>query len=164
MTSLLLPLLLTAAPAQVLGPDAASCDPGGGPAMLVVVNGLKSRAGKVRIRTYGGDPKTYFNNKKFLLRTQIPTPPSGAVRICMPVPAPGYYAIDLRHDANDNGETDRADGGGASGDPRLSLIDMLFGRKPPAAKVRVLVGDGVTTVPVTAMYLKGGSFKPISEH
>lgn len=159
---MLLPLLLAAA--QIQGPDAAKCEAGGGPALLVVVNGLKNRAGKVRIRTYGGDPKTYFNNKKNLSRTQIPTPPSGPVRICMPVPGPGWYVVDLRHDANDNGDTDKADGGGASGDPRITLLDMLFGRKPPAEKVRVWVGKGVTTVPVTTMYLKGGSFKPISEH
>lgn len=157
------PFLLLAA-AQALGPDAARCAAGApGPAMLVSVTGLKDRSGAVRVRSFGGSPGNYFNKKRALQRTEIPTPASGAVRICMPVPAPGWYAVDVRHDVNGNGDTDRADGGGASGNPRVSLIDVIFGRKPPVETVRVWVGSGVTTVPVTVMYLRGGSFRPAGQ-
>lgn len=159
MLAALLMLLTSAAP-QASGPDAARCAPGGGPAMLVSVNGLRDRGGAVRVRSFGGSPSTYFNKKRALQRTEIPTPASGPVRICMPVPAQGWYAVDVRHDTNGNGDTDRADGGGASGNPQLSLLDVIFGRKPPAEKVRVWVGAGVTPVPVTVMYLRGGSFQP----
>ena len=153
-------LMTLAAPAQALGPDAARCGAGGGPAMLVTVTGLKDRSGAVRVRSFGGSPSTYFNKKKALLRTEVPTPAGGAVRICMPVSAPGWYAVDVRHDVNANGKTDRSDGGGASGNPHVSLFDVLFGNKPPADKVRVWVGSGVTTVPVTVIYLRAAAFRP----
>lgn len=162
MFSALLMMIAAPMPAQALGPDAAKCGPGGGPALLVSVNGLKDRSGAVRVRSFGGSPSTYFNKKRALQRTEIPTPAAGPVRICMPVPAQGWYAVDVRHDVNGNGDTDRADGGGASGNPKVSLIDVLFGRRPPAEDVRVWVGSGVTTVPVTVMYLRGGAFRPAS--
>lgn len=152
-------LMMLSAP-QAIGPDAAKCAAGGGPAMLVTITGLKDRSGAVRVRSFGGSASTYFNKKRALQRTEIPTPASGPVRVCMPVPAPGWYAVDVRHDTNRNGGTDRADGGGASGNPTVSLLDVLFGRKPPAEKVRVWVGAGVTNVPVTVMYLRNGAFRP----
>ena len=152
-------LMLLSAP-QAIGPDAARCAAGGGPAMLVNVTGLKDRGGTVRVRSFGGSPNNYFNKKRALQRTEIATPASGPVRICMPVPSQGWYAVDVRHDVNGNGDTDRADGGGASGNPPVSLFDILFSRKPPAEKVRVWVGPGVTTVPVTMLYLRGGAFRP----
>ena len=158
--ALLSTLPLAAAPAPA-AQTADTCGPG--PALLVVVTGLKDRSGAIRVRSFGGSPSTYFNKKTALRRTEIPTPQNGPVRICMPVSAPGWYAVDVRHDTNGNGDTDRADGGGASGNPRVTLLDVLLGRKPPAEQVRVSVGQGVTTVPVTVMYLKGGSFRPIGE-
>ncbi len=160
MFSALMMMILAPAPAQALGPDAARCGDGGGPAMLVSITGLKDRNGAIRVRSFGGNPSTYFNKKRALQRTEIPTPAAGPVRVCMPVPAQGWYAVDVRHDTNRNGDTDRADGGGASGNPRVSLIDVLFGRRPPADQVRIWVGAGVTTVPVTVMYLRGGAFRP----
>jgi hypothetical protein len=71
----------------------------------------------------------------------------------MPVPAAGVYAVDVRHDANNNGDTDKADGAGASGNPKITLFDIIFGRKPPAAQVQVHVGHGTTIVPITVRYL-----------
>ncbi len=162
LNALALPLTLAApAAAQAVGPGAERCAPGGGPAMLVVVTGLRDRAGTIRVRSFGGDPATWFDKRRYIERKVVPTPRSGPVRICMPVPRPGHYAVDVRQDANGNGDTDRADGGGASGNPRISLMDILFKRKPAADKVRVTVGQGVTEVPVTMMYLSGGSFRPV---
>ena len=154
-------LMTLLAPAQALGPDAAKCAPGGGPAMLVNVTGLKDRSGIVRVRSFGGSPSNYFSKKHVAQRVYVPTPASGPVRVCIPVSAPGWYAVDVRHDTNGNGDTDRADGGGASGNPHVTLFDVLLGRKPSAETVRVYVGSGVTTVPVTMMYLRGGAFRPV---
>ncbi len=156
-------LMLLAAP-QALGPDAARCAAGANaPAMLVTITGLRDRGGTIRVRSFGGSASNYFNKKRALQRIEIPTPNAGAVRICMPVATAGWYAVDVRHDTNGNGDTDRADGGGASGNPHVSLLDVIFGNKPPADKVRVWVGQGVTTVPVTVMYLKGGAFRPAGQ-
>jgi uncharacterized protein (DUF2141 family) len=154
-----------AAPAQgsaaVLGPYAARCAAGDSPAILVSIVGLKSRSGTLRLRTFGGASSTWFDKKTWLTRVEVPTPASGPVRFCLPVAAPGTYALDLRHDVNGNGDTDRADGGGASGDPRVSLLDFLFGRKPSPKVTAVRVGKGVTEITITAMYLSGGALRPV---
>ena len=48
---------------------------------------------------------------------------------------------------------DRADGVGASGNPKFSLLSILFGRKPPAQQVQISVARGTTVVPITVRYL-----------
>lgn len=131
------------------------------PSLLVEVSGFKSRTGTVRIRVFGGATSSYFDKKQALLRTEIAVPREGTVAICMPVERPGLYAVDVRHDINANDKTDRADGGGASGNPHVTLFDMLFSRKPDPRTVQVRVGAGTTIVPVTLTYLEGGSLKPI---
>jgi uncharacterized protein (DUF2141 family) len=159
-------LLIVAAPVSaqghgpVLGPHAARCLAGNSPAILVNVVGLKQRSGALRVRTFGGATSTWFEKKSWLTRVEVPAPATGPIRICMPVPAAGSYAIDLRHDVNGNGDTDRSDGGGASGDPKVTLLDFVFGRKPSPKVTAVRVGNGVTEITVTAMYLKGGALRP----
>lgn len=153
--------LVLPASAQVLGPDAGVCASGSGPAMLVRVQGLKDRGGKIRVRSFGGSPATYFDKKQALRRIELPTPRGGPVDVCVPVAVPGVYAVDVRHDVNGNGDTDRADGGGASGNPKVTLLDILFKRKPPVRQVQVSVGRGVTPVPVQVRYLSGGAMKPV---
>jgi uncharacterized protein (DUF2141 family) len=149
--------------AAIVGPDAALCANGTGPAVLVRVVGLKNRAGTVRVRTFGGSPSTWFNKKSFLKRVEIPTPQSGSVEFCMPVAKPGIYAADIRHDVNNNSDTDMADGGGSSGNPEVSLLDVVFGRRPPAEQVSFRVGEGITTVTIIVKYKQGSSFKPIAQ-
>ncbi len=164
MISLYLAALLSAPTASVhpIGPDAAKCAAGSShPALLVDVTGFKNRAGTVRVRVFGGTPSRYFDKKTALLRTEIAVPRDGSVAVCMPVAQPGVYAVDVRHDYNANGKTDRNDGGGASGNPHVTLFDMLFSRKPDPKTVQVRVGTGTTIVPVTLTYLQGGSIKPI---
>lgn len=147
---------------KILGPYAARCASGGAPAILVNVTGLKARTGMLRVRTFGGATSTWFEKKGWLTRVEVPTPASGPIRICMPVSAPGTYAVDLRHDTNGNGDTDRSDGGGASGNPKVTLLDFVFGRKPSPKVTAVHVGTGVTSIDVTAMYLRGGALRPVA--
>ncbi len=139
--------------ANILGPAAPICATGAGPSILVRVSGLKSRVGKVRVRTFGGSPSNYFDKKKYLQRLEFAVPASGPIDVCMPVPGPGTYAVDVRHDANNNGDTDRADGAGASGNPKMTLMDIVFNRKPPAKQVQVPVGRGTALVPIVVRYL-----------
>ena len=147
--------------ATVLGPDATVCERGDGPAILVNVVGFKSRAGAVRARAFGGSPSTWFDKRYALKRTEIGVPSAGPIAICMPVPGPGIYAIDIRHDVNSNGSTDKADGAGISGNPQVSLFDVIFKRKPSTSKVSVQVGQGVTPITVVLKYLSGGSVAPV---
>jgi len=151
---------LVPAGAAVLGPHADACD-GAHPAMLVRVQGLKSRTGILRVQSYGGDPSRYFDKGTYLERVEFHTPPAGPVEVCMPVPRPGLYAISVRHDANGNGAVDvGADGGGFSGNPSYSLFDAMFKRKPSPVQVQVHV-TGLTAVPVVLNYVHGASLGPI---
>src|SRR5690349_619614 len=104
--------------AAVLGPDAAACN-GGGPAMLVQVEGLKKRSGTIRVQSYGGNPTRYFDKGAYLRRIDVPVPATGSIDICVPVPANGNYAVSVRHDLDSSGKTGMNDGGGMSGNPRL---------------------------------------------
>jgi uncharacterized protein (DUF2141 family) len=161
--SVMVALLAAPAPAQIFGPDAARCAAGNSPAILVMVVGLKNRGGSLRVRTFGGATSTWFDKKGWQTRVELQTPPAGPIRVCMPVAAPGDYAIDLRHDVNGNGDTDRSDGGGGSGDPHVTLLDFIFGRKPSPKVTAVRVGQGVTEITVTAMYLSRGALRPVRQ-
>ena len=158
-------LMIAAAPlapasAAALGPHPDDCN-GGKPAMLVRVQGLKSRTGIIRVQSYGGDPANYFEKHAYLERVEVRTPRAGPVDVCMPVPRSGIYAVSVRHDANGNGGTDIGeDGGGFSGNPSISLFDAMFKRKPSPVQVQVRVG-GLTNVPVTLNYVRGASVGPI---
>ncbi|KQS04798.1 hypothetical protein ASG11_11495 [Sphingomonas sp. Leaf357] len=161
MIAIFAPLLLAAAAAPPPRAADGQCHAGVANEIAVRITGFRSRAGQVRVRLFGGATSTYFDKKQALVRIERPVPASGAVTICVVAPKPGTYAIDVRHDENGNGKTDRADGGGTSGNPRLSLFDVLLSRKPAPEKVQFSVGAGTTIVPVTLMYLDGGSFRPI---
>ena len=87
----------SSAGAAVLGPDAQQCVSGSGPAILVHVVGIKDKSGTVRARAFGGNPSTWFNKKTWLRRTVVPTPGAGTADICLAVPKPGTYAVDIRH-------------------------------------------------------------------
>ena len=146
--------------AAVLGPHAEVCA-AGRPAMLVRVQGLKTHGGVIRVQSYGGDPAGYFEKHAYLERVEARIPPSGTVEVCMPVPRSGTYAVSVRHDVSGKGGTDREDGGGMSGNPNLSLMDVVFKRRPSPAQVQIQVHDGVTPVPVVMNYVRGSGFGPI---
>jgi uncharacterized protein (DUF2141 family) len=152
---------LAPAGAAGIGPHAADCTRGEGHhAMLVKIEGLKTRTGMLRVQSYA-DAAHYFDKGSYLERIEVAVPRTGAIEVCMPVPRPGTYAISVRHDANGNGKSDmNQDGGGFSGNPNLSLFDAIFKRKPSPSQVQVRV-SGVTTVPVTMNYVKGTSVGPI---
>jgi uncharacterized protein (DUF2141 family) len=153
--------LSAAGHAAAIGPFAQACE-AGSPALLVHVTGFKAHTGILRIQSYGGDPDHYFDKGSYLKRIEVRVPPAGAADVCVPVPGPGRYAISVRHDVNGSGNLDRSDGGGMSGNPHLSLIDLMFKRKPSPDRVAVEVARGVRVVPVTLNYLQGGSFAPVS--
>lgn len=151
------------AAAIVLGPHAAACEAAGKPAMLIKVEGLKARTGLIRVQTYGGDPAHYFDKGSFIERVEVPTPAAGTVEICMPVPREGLYAISVRHDVSGHGgRSDLTDGGGMSGNPDISLMDVVFKRRPSPVQVQVRVENKVTLVPIVMNYVRGGGFGPIA--
>ena len=154
-------LTVTATPAAAaLGPDAAACSAGANrPAMLVSVNGFKNRVGKLRVQLYGGDPKTFLERGAKLKRIDLPVTRSGAMNVCVAVPRTGTYAIAVRHDADANGKTNWNDGGGFSGNPKLSILKL----QPSYRSAAVAVGGGVKVVPVVLNYRSGLSIAPIGQ-
>lgn len=140
-------LSTTAASAQ----DGA-CTANSGSAIHVKITGLTSRKGTVRIRLFGGDPNTYFDKKHALQRVEFATPDSGSVEYCVKAPRPGIYAVDVRHDTNGNGKSDKADGAGVSGNPNVSMLDVIFKKKPPAKKVQIKVGDQAAFTTIAVKY------------
>ncbi len=155
--AMVLPAVGHAAP---VGPFVPVCE-AGEPAMLVHVTGFKSRTGTLRVQSYGGDPEHYFDKGSYLKRIEVPVPATGVLDVCVPVPAPGRYAVSVRHDVDGSGRAAKSDGGGMSGNPHLSLFDLMLKRKPSPDQVAVEVGHGVKVVPITLNYLAGGSFRPV---
>ena len=156
----LLALAAVSAPAAVLGPHASACA-GGGPAMLVHIDGLKARTGTLRIQSYGGDPARFFEKGTYLERVEVRPTASGPVDVCMPVPRPGTYAVSVRHDVTGDRKAGLSDGGGMSGNPEVSLMDVVFKRRPSPQQVEVAV-RGVKRVPITLNYVRGTSVGPIA--
>jgi uncharacterized protein (DUF2141 family) len=154
-------LTLSATPAAAaLGPDAAACSAGANrPALLVSVNGFKNRVGKLRVQLYGGDPRTFLERGAKLKRIDLPVTRSGAMNVCVAVPKAGTYAIAVRHDADANGKTNWNDGGGFSGNPKLTILKL----KPSYRSAAVAVAGGVRVVPVVLNYRSGLSIAPIGQ-
>ena len=112
LAALGLAVSMPAAPsAAVVGPDAARCRSGSGPAFLVNVSGLKNRQGSVRVQVYGSNPAEFLVRGKWVKRVDVPVAGS-AMQVCVALPGAGTYAIAVRHDADANHKSGWNDGGG----------------------------------------------------
>lgn len=164
IVGLSLAALSAPAGAITLGPNPAVCEATAGrPAALVQISGFKNRVGTVRVRAFEINSPNLFRKEGAILRVDIRTPADGPVAVCVPLPAAGVYAFDVRHDANGDGDTNKSDGGGMSGNPRYSVWQVLTKQKPSPAKVAVQIGNGVKPVPVVLNYFQGGSFGPLKQ-
>ncbi len=155
--------IATAAAATTLGPHAQRCDSGEA-SVIVNITGFRARTGNVRVQLYAANPRTFLERRQWLLRIDLPVSRSGDMPICVPVSAAGRYAISVRHDANGNGSSDRSDGGGFSGNPDVSLLDLALRRKPNLARVAFAVGDAPVRVNVILNYVQGTRFEPIASN
>ena len=133
---------------------ATGCVPGK-PSVLVHVAGFKRAAGKVKVSIYGSDRDRWLAKDGRISKVKVPVT-GRAMDICMPVPAPGKYAVAVHHDLNTNGERDRQDGGGYSRNPKVSLTNP----KPSFSKAAFSVGNGPARVGVTLLYIKGLGVRP----
>ena len=132
----------------------AACAPGT-PSVLVHVAGFKQPRGRLKISLYG--PTSWLDKRGRISKLKVPVT-GRSMDICMPVPAPGRYAVAVHHDYNVNGERDRQDGGGYSRNPKISI----FNPKPPFSKAAFTVGNGPSKVGITLIYLKGFSVGPVA--
>ncbi len=161
---LALPLLLasaataTAADVEAGHVPPRACTPGER-SIVVQVRGFKSNVGMVRAQLYGPSPNDFLAKGKWLTRIERRRDARPVMTFCFPIPAPGRYAIAIRHDANDNGNSDWNDGGGFSRNPDLSLMHM----KPPFTEAAVEVREGPVQIEIIMQYRQGLSIKPVSQ-
>jgi uncharacterized protein (DUF2141 family) len=151
-------LAMPGAGQAALGPQAAACHAGAsGPALLVTVDGFKERSGNLRVALYRANDE-FLARHRWLQRIDVPVTRAGPMSVCVPVPAPGRYAVAVRHDISGNG-SDWGDGGGFSRNPRISLLSP----RPRVQDVAINVGGGgIQPVGVVLNYRFGLSVHPVA--
>lgn len=135
---------------QTISNDPGRCASGGGPAVLVTVTGIEESKGTLRVQSYRGIESDWLKKGRWLNRMEAPAS-AGTMRVCMPLPGPGVYAIAVRHDVNGNGDTDiTRDGGAMSNNPSINIFNL---GKPSYKKTAFRVGNGVESISVAMRYL-----------
>ncbi len=155
----LLAIVAPAAPAsaQILGPNPAACRAGAdGPAFLVTVDGFKARTGRIRVQLYRANDE-FLARGQWLQRIDEPVSARGPMRFCVTPPAPGRYAVAVRHDVDGNGRSGWNDGAGFSRNPDISLTNL----RPEAGEVAISTGSGPVPVNVVLNYRFGLTIRPV---
>ena len=166
LAALLPAALLFAVPAgaQVLGSDAAACNPGGGPAILAQIAGLKDRKGRIKLELYPAEEGDFLADDSVLLaagktfrRVWTAIPASGQAQVCIRVPRPGRYALLVTHDRDGKNKFNFfADGAGFPGPGKIGMS------RPKVERAIVEVGTGTAERVVRMQYLRGlGGFAPV---
>jgi uncharacterized protein (DUF2141 family) len=129
------------------------CDPTAANQMRlqITVSGMRAAKGNITITLYPDDPAHFLDGKYKLDRQQLPVtlPVTSA---CFSIAAPGYYAVALFHDENDNHHLDTnalgipTEGYGFSNNPTL-----YFG-PPDLSRVRFSVHPGDNPVAIQMKY------------
>ena len=152
-------LVFVPASAAPAGPFSDLCS-ANKPAVLARISGFKAPRGTVTVKLYASNPKTFLEKGTFLRKVDVPVHGSGPLDVCVPVPQSGKYALSVRHEIN--GDKSRSDGGGFSGNPHVSIMDVIFQRKPSIDKVSFSVDGATRVIPVTLNYMQGGSLRPVA--
>jgi uncharacterized protein (DUF2141 family) len=130
--------------------DLGECKGGEGPAVRVVVSGIRSSRGTLRVQSYRATAADWLQKGRWINRVEVPAR-AGTMTFCLPVPGAGSYAIAVRHDANGNGETDLTqDGGGMSNNPSINIFNL---GKPSFRKTAFAVGDDVKSISIVMKYM-----------
>jgi uncharacterized protein (DUF2141 family) len=149
-----------------LGKAEGRCRPGeAGPAFLVAIDGLKDRAGRLKLELYPATDGDFLQDDNILVaahkpfrRVEIDVPQHGPVELCIRSPGPGRYALSVLHDRNANRRFDLSiDGVGFSRNPSLGWS------KPKAEAVAVQGSSGMTRIAIVMAYRRGlVSFRPVA--
>ena len=119
--------------------------------LQVVVSGLRAASGNVTIMLYGDNRQDFLKKGGRLVRIRVPAQ-AGDVRVCVPAPAPGSYALSLYHDEDGNKKLTKnwlglpTEGYGFSRDAAVSY------RLPELEEAVFTALPGDTPVPITMRY------------
>lgn len=150
ITAAALAVTSSASAGSVISNDMSRCTGSNGPAVKVVVSGIKNSSGRMRVQSYPATQSAWLAKGRWLNRVET-SARAGNMTFCVPVASAGNYAIAVRHDANANGKTDISqDGGGFSNNPSINVLNL---GKPSVGKVSFYVGSGVTTISVKMKYM-----------
>lgn len=133
-----------------------------GAAFLIEVEGLKDRAGRLKLELYPADAQDFLADDNVLVaagkpfaRVDMPTPPAGPVRVCIRAPGAGRYALMLLHDRNGDHKFElSSDGVGFSRNPHLGW------GKPSIEHVAVEVGNAPRRLSIVLNYRHGLGVRP----
>lgn len=117
--------------------------------LQIAISGLRSAKGDVTIMLYGDRQEDFLKKGGRLARIRVPAK-AGEMRVCIPVPAPGSYALSLYHDEDGNRRLTKnwlglpTEGYGFSRDAAASyrlpeLEDAVFTALPGDTPVRITV-------------------------
>ena len=162
LAALALPVAGGTAVAAPVGPNAAACA-AGQPALIVRVSGFKEATGRLRLKLYEADPRSYLGKTSQIDRIVVPVRHGGSVDVCVPVPRAGGYVVSVLHDIDGDNQSEMSDGGGVTGNPRPSLGDLIGKRKPSLSQVTVRVGTSPVVTPVRLLYRQGLSVGPVRD-
>jgi uncharacterized protein (DUF2141 family) len=156
-------LIAALASSPMLGVEAGKCRPSEtGSAFMVDVEGLKDRAGRLKLELYPANDGDFLADDNVLVaagkpfaRVEVMTPVAGSVELCIRAPAPGRYALSLLHDRNGDRKFQlSSDGIGFSANPKLGWS------KPSAKSVAVDVGDAPRHITIVMNYRQGLGMRP----
>jgi uncharacterized protein (DUF2141 family) len=134
--------------AEKISNDPSRCE-GPGPAVRVNVTGIKSARGNMRVQIYRALRSDWLEKDRWMYRIEAPAR-QGSMVFCLPVPRAGSYAIAIRHDANDNDDTDIfADGGGMSNNPSVNIFNL---GRPSHTRTAFEVGNAVRSIDIRMRY------------
>lgn len=119
-------------------------------ALEVTVDNLQTTEGQMRAQIYSSDPEDFLAKGKKLVRVDVPVETIDGPVICVPLPAPGTYALVVMHDKNANGKADFfSEGFGFSNNPKLSLAP------PDGEEVMFVASAGISKHTIQLNYIFG---------
>lgn len=136
---------------QVIRSDPARCAPAAGASVMLTITNIAESRGNLRVQSYRGTKDDWLVSGKWLSRIEVPAR-AGTMRVCMPLPGAGTYAIAVRHDRNANGKTDlMEDGGGMSNNPSINVFNL---GKPSFTRTRFQVGNAPMRQTIQMRYMR----------
>lgn len=135
-----------------------------GPALLIVVHGLKDRNGILRAELYPANDQDFLADDNILIqqgkvfrRVDVTIPDTGDPTLCMRIPGAGRYSLSVLHDRDRNLKFGLfSDGIGFGGNPKLGRS------KPKAGAASLAAGPSLTRIDITLNYLRGFSMRPLA--